>query len=621
MMLNKSWQNVASYVWIASSNVNNTVTFYLDAKVGDYNINTNKTPIYTKLRSVVRYSGNGGTNYKYTCSYAPTVQGSDVWNFVTETITETNSSINNLVEHNADGTKSLTLTATLYNGYKGLNKTISGSVTLPTIPRASSVAVSNGNIGSNVSINISRASSSFTHTLTYNFKGLTGTIATKTSSTSFNWTLPTSFYSKIPNNTSGDGTIYCDTYSGNTKIGSKSDTFTAYVSESSSRPTIEGQPKLETTDDASQTLTGNKLTIIKDYSNLFTNITAMAHNSATLYEYRVIVGEQEKTSRFTNNFNKVNTNIVKVYCKDSRKYSLEGQFPYIIDTLDILNYYKPKITNISIARTEQTSTEVKANVSGNYWNKTFGAVTNIGSIKYSYRIKESSSSTWGDWSSWVAPTISGSDFSISNLSLGTSFDTQKSYDIQFRFKDALSDIDGTQQVMANTQNVTMSTPIFEVYDDRFNVNGSLTVNDQPVSGGGGDTLPINSIVDYTGDEVPDGWENVGGVIWEGTLKGGETITLPEYKRFLEIYARILDRQLLKYTIDTSYNRYYVSFGSGIGVCNDAEGGLDYYISECVLHYNGQLEHKRTGFFNIPNGTYTSRLNNENYVVYRIETHD
>ena len=80
------------------------------------------------------------------------------------------------VHHNNDGTKSITISASA-NGYassygpssSSTNPcTASGTITLTTIPRASSFGTITGNtIGSSVTVNITRASSSFTHQLWY----------------------------------------------------------------------------------------------------------------------------------------------------------------------------------------------------------------------------------------------------------------------------------------------------------------------------------------------------------------------------------------------------------------------------------------------------------------------
>ena len=131
MILNNSWQEIAKWAWnVVSGQI---VTFYLEAKIDNYDISNNRTRIYTRLRTTLSSGTAGGSGYQFTCSYAPTVEGSDVWYFGNETITETNSE--QYVYHNDDGSASVTLSSYLYNGYLKLSKTISGTVTLPKIPR------------------------------------------------------------------------------------------------------------------------------------------------------------------------------------------------------------------------------------------------------------------------------------------------------------------------------------------------------------------------------------------------------------------------------------------------------------------------------------------------------
>lgn len=104
------------------------------------------------------------------------------------------------------------------------------SVDLPTIPRASSVSVSGTTMGSPVTIQISKAVSSFTHSLTWYFGGKSGTITNwDFTGSSVNWTPPISLASEIANSTSGTGTIYCTTYNGGSNIGQKSVNFTLNV--------------------------------------------------------------------------------------------------------------------------------------------------------------------------------------------------------------------------------------------------------------------------------------------------------------------------------------------------------------------------------------------------------
>ena len=146
------------------------------------------------------------------------------------------------VNHNSDGTKSLTMSAVFYiratlSGTYYESITASANITLDSIARASSVSTPNATMGSATAIAISRASSSFTHTLTYTFGTAAGTIATKTTSTSVSWAPPLSLASQIPKAVTGTCTVTCTTYNGSTKIGSKTCTLTLTV-PASIKPTI-----------------------------------------------------------------------------------------------------------------------------------------------------------------------------------------------------------------------------------------------------------------------------------------------------------------------------------------------------------------------------------------------
>ena len=140
------------------------------------------------------------------------------------------STVSKTVTHNADGTKTITLKG--FFDSQGLTSklddlTVSGNVTLKTIPRASSFTLSASTVtagSTNMTVNISRASSSFTHTVQWKL----GSHSKSTSSvaTSASYTIPESWLDAIPNSTSGTGTVTVTTYNGSTKIGSTSKNFT-----------------------------------------------------------------------------------------------------------------------------------------------------------------------------------------------------------------------------------------------------------------------------------------------------------------------------------------------------------------------------------------------------------
>lgn len=86
-------------------------------------------------------------------------------------------------------------------------------------------------MGKSVTINTPAVNSAYRHTLRYAFGGASGTIATGIAS-SVSWTPPVSLAIQIPSATAGSGTIYCDTYSGSTLLGTKSVSITLTVSGS-----------------------------------------------------------------------------------------------------------------------------------------------------------------------------------------------------------------------------------------------------------------------------------------------------------------------------------------------------------------------------------------------------
>lgn len=91
-----------------------------------------------------------------------------------------------------------------------------------------SLSASTVEMGKSVTINTPAVNNAYRHTLRYSFGSASGTIATGIAS-SVSWTLPVSLANQIPSATTGSGTIYCDTYSGSTLLGTKSVSITLTV--------------------------------------------------------------------------------------------------------------------------------------------------------------------------------------------------------------------------------------------------------------------------------------------------------------------------------------------------------------------------------------------------------
>ena len=137
-----------------------------------------------------------------------------------------------IVDHNADGTKTLTITsdfdADASSGMTGAY--VSTTFTLDTNPRGSVInSVSNFNLEDTFSVSVTKYSSSFTDTLAIKYGGTTiKTITGYTSGASINLsdTEILTAYNALGSNMSGTFTFNLTTKSGSTTIGTDSDTAT-----------------------------------------------------------------------------------------------------------------------------------------------------------------------------------------------------------------------------------------------------------------------------------------------------------------------------------------------------------------------------------------------------------
>ena len=354
-------------------------------------------------------------------------------------------------KHNNDG--SLNPVSISVSTYITSNFSPSGSATckMSTIARKSSVSASNANIGSISTITINKQSSSFTHTLTYSFSGLTGTIATKTTASSVNFTVPTSFYAKIPNAKSGICTITCTTYSGNTNLGSTQTTFTASCSESACKPSL--SPTVVDVNSTTIALTGNSSKLVRYKSTARVTVNATAKNSASITK-RTVNGTSVSSYL---DIAKVSANSFDVSATDSRGFTTT-----INKTATMVNYVQ-LTCNAKFKRTNQTSSTVNLEYSGNYYNGSFGATSNTLTMSWKYRKK--GATTWTNGGT-LTPTKSGNTYS-GTKSCGSGFSYENDYEFIVYFSDKIDSL--------NTGVITLSKGqgSLEIYDKAIKAGGEV----------------------------------------------------------------------------------------------------------------------------------------------------
>lgn len=256
------------------------------------------------------------------------------------------------VGHNADGTKSFNFAAR-FSGSGGWSPgTLSlgtGTFTLTTIPRTSSLSVGNCVIGSNVTISINRQNDSFTHTVRYWWGDKKGTIATNVG-TSCSWTIPNDFANDIPNSTSGTGTLFVDTYSGNTLTGTQQLSFTATV-PASIKPTFSGLTLNDTNGVVKGLLSGNNFVqILSNVQVWFQNASGSYGSSITGYKAELVNKNQVTNSNGGTlgimNFNGSATIRASVFDSRGRQSDTRDI------TINVIEYFAP-VLSFSATRTRE----------------------------------------------------------------------------------------------------------------------------------------------------------------------------------------------------------------------------------------------------------------------------
>lgn len=350
----------------------------------------------------------------------------------------------NNIQHNSDGTKTVSWEWYIKTGTSALGTlNPSGTRTLTTIPRASQPTIDDTTpeLGQQITIKTNRVSNTFTHTLRYQFGNATGTIATNVTETA-TWTPAIILAQQIPNAESGTGTIYCDTYSGTTLIGTKSVKFTASVpanitpSISLSNPIIGGSAP------ASWGI------FVKGKSTASYTITGTGNQGSTIRQY------QSSVSGYSYNTASVTTGIL--YSAGTQTISAKvidsrGRQATTSKTFNVVDYYNPSFTAVQIQRVDQNG---NLDDNGEYAFFHFaGSVSscsgnNKGTFKIAYRVKNTGSYTEKTIAT-NAQSINQSGFITSDgTQSGTKieFENTNTYDIKFMITDAFITVENKQEL-------------------------------------------------------------------------------------------------------------------------------------------------------------------------------
>ncbi len=412
------------------------------------------------------------------------------------------------IGHNSEGNASFSASVSSAIYSASVNCNGSGSWGLPQIARASqpscitwpNTTENIGDIGSTITIHINSHSSVFTHTVRYSFYDLNETIATGVKD-NCRWTIPDSFYSKIPNANSSWGTIYADTYNGSTKIGTKSVKFTCNVANAN--PAIDKIDYYDSNQKTSDITEDNQI-IIRNNSNLefkLTNLIALKY--ATLSKVEVLLNGITKSATLSGS--SVPSQVINFGIVNSSS-NLTASISVIDSRGNKTSYSK----DITIVDWVQPSAIINCQRENNFYSTTHltvdGSISSINDknvIKIQYQYKKTTDTNYS-----ILNTIQDN--------------TQTSFDIDNKFawdiRVIVSDLIGS-----TTYNLFVDKGIPIVYFDRL-----LS------------SMGVNCFPKYDNSLEANGVSLSGKVLYNSANGTAETVTLSdsaENYRYLEIFYR------------------------------------------------------------------------------------
>ena len=369
---------------------------------------------------------------KYTFSFTASLSGNQTKTIFTKTVT---------ISHASDGTKTCSFSATaginvtLSGTYYG-NVTASGSGVFDTIARASTISSVTASVSVNgtnaVTVNISRKSSSFKHTVVFSFGSYSKT--TNSVDTSTSYVIPESWLNAIPKATSGTAKVTVTTYSGSTKIGSAvSKNFTVTV-PSDVVPSISSVVVSDTT--TNQTTFGN---MVQGKSKPKFTITAAGALGSTITAYKTVFESKTYTGATPTaaTITKSGTVTAEITVTDSR-----GRTAKTTKSWTVVAYTAPKIISFQGFRCLADGTE---NYEGKYLsaavNFSVSSVNNKNAASYTIEYKLATATTW---TTLTEGTVYALNQTIISASGFMSIDA--SYDIRLSVKDSFATIRSTFEI-------------------------------------------------------------------------------------------------------------------------------------------------------------------------------
>lgn len=262
-------------------------------------------------------------------------------------------------------------------------------------------------------------------------------------------------------------TIKVVTKNGTTQIGSTSScTCTVQTTAANSGPTMTAFT-FKDNRSATAAITGNDQLFIQTYSYLYvTPGVATAKNGASIVKYAATcngVTYSNTTGAALNLYGvaKSGTVDVVVTATDSRGYTVSST-----QQITVIPYAKPKVSEISLRRTNDIEAEMQLTFNGSISPITVSGTQKNSLLYVQYRYKLTSATSYGSYTSILSSvTQNGTSFSFSNLEL-CSLDANSSYDFHIYIRDQLN----TLSALSLYFTVPQGTPLVALRKKKVGIN-------------------------------------------------------------------------------------------------------------------------------------------------------
>lgn len=427
----------------------------LDVSEKSYSIENNTSVVewWVGIRSNTAYHNHYGLSETYVVNingtvvhnavHTPTVNsGATVW-VASGTTT---------VSHNADGSKSISVSASFNNADRGTylptTGSCSGSLKLTTIPRATTPSIDKPSLDCDSAIKISgtSASSNFSHKVYVTWNGTKiqiGTIASGTTTPSFSYTIPTAWEKNIPDSTSGIATFTLETISGSTSVGSKTVNATIKV-RSGVVPSI-GTVSISDTN----SICAGIGQYVQSQSKLKFSIATSGNQGSTITSVSTkFNGQTYSGSTFTTQaIQNSGTLSYTITVTDSR-----GRTATKSGSVSVTAYNPPSLTNVSAKRANSGYAVDES--SGTYallhFKVGFTSLSNKNVTSFYIQYRTSGASSWTKINSWANNYTLEQDYKAGNLFTSTT----STYEIAFGVKDKFMS-DYSWQIVTATPTYTL----------------------------------------------------------------------------------------------------------------------------------------------------------------------